>query len=104
MDDLKRTIYMRALDLVNKPEKPYVCVALTTAFEEIIGYQPSCEELQEYLPEFHDLIDYKTWVKFENCDTISARSWDNYVNFRGWWTHFWQEPRIRILNCILNTY
>lgn len=105
MDNFKRAIYMCALDLISLPQKPYVCEALSAAFEEIIGRQPTdSTELQEYFPEFYNLTDCKTWVKPESLDTIYARSWDNYANFRGWWTHFWQAPRIRILNCILNTY
>lgn len=104
MDNFKRAIYMRTLNLVNSPKTPYVCTALLTAFEEITGYQSSYEELQEYFPEFYNLIDYKIWVKSENLDTIYAISWDTYIIFRGWWTYLWQAPRIRILNCILNTY
>jgi len=105
MDNLKRAIYMRALDLISLSEKPYVCEALSAAFEEIIGRQPTdSTELQEYFPEFYNLIDYKTWVKPGSLDTIYARSWNTYANFRGWWMRSWQAPRIRILNCILNTY
>lgn len=103
MDDLKRTIYIRALELVQQ-HKTYICEALYLAFDEIVGLQAYCyAELEEYFPEFYSLADYKTWSK-SGFSGVSARPWEKLEHNQVWWAISWQEPRIRILNCILNTY
>ena len=105
MDDLKRKIYMRALELIHYNKKPYICAALDLAYAEIAGeWLDDYGELEEFFPEFFNLADYRTWIISSSPDRIFAEPWKCKDEGKIWWSSWWQEPRIRILNCILNTY
>jgi len=102
MDDMKRAIYMLALEKISKWEKKWVCLALREAFIEITGYDqwdPPESERIEIFSEFFNLYDARLWYKWGK--TIYFESLKTDMADSSWWQFAWREPRMRILNCIL---
>lgn len=114
MDPLKRELYMRARTILECREKSCVCWALLEALTELgIFYYNTPESgltleelLQDIFPEFFALDDCIQWHLDGNSDEISV-----YAAFprakgsaRYWWDSDNLEPRLRILNCILNSH
>lgn len=97
MDDMKRAIYMLALEKIGKSEEKWVCVALCRAIEGITGAPTvTFEDANKLLPEFHSLYDGKHWYKYGNSIQFYRP-----LGGRAWWKFGWKEPRVRILNYIL---
>lgn len=101
MDDMKRSIYMSALEKIEKGSTTWVCVALEYAVREIMGMSFAVfpdEDLIELFPEFFTLHDGKTWDRYgykeRESDPIQ-------IVGEAWWKYSWKEPRVRILNYIL---
>lgn len=102
MDDMKRSIYMLALEKINNGKSGLVCGALRKAIVEIAGYDPlmlSNNDLVEFFPEFFSLWDRKYWYKYGN--SIRFYIVTGGITGSNWWKYGWKEPRVRILNCIL---
>lgn len=99
MDDIKRSIYMSALEKIEKGHTAWVCVALEQALMESIGSGVlTDEDLMEFFPEFFTLHDGKTWNRHGYEEMGSDPS---QIVGKAWWQYAWKTPRVRILNCIL---
>jgi hypothetical protein len=102
MDDMKRAIYMLALEKISKRKERWVCLALREAFVEITGYNllgsPE-SEIIEIFSEFFNLYDARLWYKCGN--SILFNSLEDSASCSSWWQYDWKEPRVRILNYIL---
>lgn len=102
MDDMKRAIYMLALEKISSGKEIRVCEALREAFVEITGYnlRDSPEsEMIEILSEFFNLYDARLWCRWG--DSIFFFSIEDRITRPSWWDFAWKSPRVRILNCIL---
>jgi len=102
MDDMKRAIYMLALEKISKEEEKFVCLALHKAFVEITGYNllgsPE-SEIIEIFSEFFNLYDARFWYKWGN--SILFNSLEDSASCSSWWKYDWKEPRVRVLSYIL---
>jgi hypothetical protein len=97
MDDYKRGLYMRARAEL-KYEGALVCKALElTLFEEGMGID-DLSLVSELFPEFSNLYDEGTWLK--NGRFIPS---EHTASSTVWWEYDWLEPRIRALDCVLNS-
>lgn len=108
MDDMKRAVYMEALRAIKKGYEygstGFVCLDLDEALKEVAGGPPLKnlgdfrmldETLVEFFPEFFELFDGHAWTQDGECI--------NKQNQHGaWWEKCWLEPRIRILEFILD--
>ena len=101
MDDMKKSIYMSALEKIEKGRTVWVCIALECAVREIMGMNfvaLTDEDLMEFFPEFFTLHDGKTWNRngYEEMGSDPSQ-----IVGKTWWQYAWKTPRVRILNCIL---
>lgn len=105
MDDMKRAIYMLALEKISREKISCICIALKRAVVEVLGCQHheiSDELLEELLPEFFQLFDGVSWYKLEAYDDlVSLYVQKDTMHSALWWEYGWKTPRIRILNYIL---
>jgi len=105
MDDMKRAIYMSALEKISREKAPCICIALKIAVAEVLGclhHEISDGLLEELLPEFFQLFDGVAWYKLEAYDDlISSYVQKDKMHIAPWWKYGWKTPRIRILNYIL---
>ncbi len=101
MDDMKRAVYMLALEKISSGREQWVCEALRASLIEILGYDQlnaSEDEKIELLPEFYNLYDEKCWYRFWGFPFFISLEGD--MMHSSWWEFAWREPRIRILNYI----
>lgn len=114
MDDLKREIYMRARELIEKelktdPEYNYICTALINAAGEFLGESTITliAEIPEWFPEFTRLSDGRAWVyesytaEFYPTTPGNLRYWW-YVGVRNRSIYGKKNPRISMLDYILS--
>ncbi len=106
MDDMKREIYLLALEKINKGKTDWVCLALKDAAAEILGYtygEIFDALLEELLPEFFQLFDGVAWYRtgILDDDEIDTFTIPDRAYCAPWWQRSWKEPRVRILNYIL---
>ena len=114
MDTLKRELYMRARTILECKQASCVCWALTEALMELgIFYYNTHESgftleelLQDIFPEFFGLDDGVQWHLDENSYGVSVYA--AYPRRKGtasyWWVGSDLVPRLRILDCILNSH
>jgi hypothetical protein len=106
MDDMKRAIYMEALRLMKAEQgldsTGFVCVDLNKALQTVAGGRASIYEidklddmLEEFFPEFFAFFDGSAWTK-------AGEPVGKNHKHGAWWEKHWFEPRIRILEFILN--
>lgn len=105
MDDMKRAIYMLALEKISNGKERWVCIALEKAAAEVLGYEDnlsSQEILEELLPEFSQLYDGVCWYKLRSDNSVIFASEPEVRRHNGpWWQYAWKAPRTRILNYLL---
>lgn len=106
MDDMKREIYLLALEKISTYKISWVCLALQDAAAEVWGcefHEISEEMLEELLPEFFQLYDGISWYRIgtNDSDITFMSDTSNGVHDGAWWKPAWMEPRVRILNYIL---
>lgn len=102
MDDMKRAIYMLALEKINKGEEGWVCIALEAALREIMGMGSVAftdKDRMEFSPEFFTLCDGKRWGRNSKYEEIGSDPF--LIAGKSWWKYDWKAPRIEILNYIL---
>jgi len=99
MDDLKMSMYISARNMIGStpPGHNYVCIALMGALASEVGLQVAFQDekkaLKEFFPEFFALYD---------------GYWDESMyhakkgKHRAWWPCEWKEPRLAILDFIIN--
>ncbi len=108
MDDMKRAVYMEALRVMKKSSwygsTGFVCLDLNEALKVIAGGSPLKtlgdfrnldETLVELFPEFFELFDGHAWTQDGECI-------NKQYQHGAWWESGWSEPRVRILEFILN--
>ncbi len=115
MDDMKRAMYMEALRTLKSgiyyyriPEEAestgFVCLDLREALKVVAGgsslktldgFRKLDETLVEFFPEFFELFDGHAW-------TQAGERIIKMDQHGAWWEKCWLEPRIRILEFILN--
>lgn len=110
MDNFKRELYMRALTLLEQGEEWGICMTLLRTLRElgilhydnIFEHELILEELlQTVFTEFFELDDGIKWNN--NSDIPEAVPQQKGINYN-WWYSTDLAPRIRILNCILNSH
>jgi len=112
MDTLKRELYMRAHTLLKFGQESCVCWALMETLNELgilpgmHGVDPkvSLEDfLKELFPEFFGLDDLTQWSEFLG-QLYGAPRPEGIVTY--WWlgNNNRIAPRLRILDCILNSH
>jgi len=102
MDDIKKAIYLEALRITKRDNDNFICINLVLALQNILNLNDTYviesnqvkKIIKEFFPEFYILFDNKCWYKNGKSEKYDARNW--------WWEPEWNEPRIRILNYILN--
>jgi hypothetical protein len=106
MDDMKRAIYMEALRLMKDEQERwstgFVCLDLNRALQTVAGDRAWVhgvdkfdDVLEEFFPEFFAFFDGSAWTE------TGARI-DKEDKHGAWWEKHWFEPRICILEFILN--
>lgn len=105
MDDMKRAMYMEALRVMKKSSwygsTGFICLDLNEALKVLVGGLPFKtlgkldETLVEFFPEFFEFFDGHAWTQDGEC--INKQNQHN-----AWWEKGWLEPRIRILEFILD--
>lgn len=102
MDDMKRAIYMLALEKISGCDTNWVCSNLNYALMEIMGTNDynlfNKKEFMELFPEFFQLYDGRMWDK--GARYIELELGQDQPIDKAWWDA-WKTPRVRILNCIL---
>lgn len=115
MDTLKRELYMRAHTLLKSGRESCVCWALMETLNEL-GILPGMQDvdpkvsledlLKELFPEFFGLDDLTQWHLNEYMDEMYIYA--AYPRREGtasyWWVVSDLVPRLRILDCILNSH
>jgi hypothetical protein len=94
MDDMKKSALLWAKrDILTEEEPEYEGLCYRIAGE--FGTGNTAADLKELLSEFWKLFDGTYWHSLEECD---------YDIHRGdfWWKPAWKEPRVRIIDCLLN--
>lgn len=101
MDDYKRALLMHVRnELVNSKKLESICFSFLDQFD-IEGYpgdRRGLDYIKGMLPEMDALCDHKTWLKGEYCET-------NHIYNDGtdyWWSCGWKEPRIAMIDFLLN--
>lgn len=112
MDTLKRELYMRAHTLLKSGRESCVCWALMETLNEL-GILPGMQDvdpkvrledfLKELFPEFFGLDDLTQWSEFLGQPSGAPRP---EGIFAYWWLSNKNRiaPRLRILDCILNSH
>jgi hypothetical protein len=100
MDDLKMSVYISARNMIasTPADYEYICVSLLQALYSEVGFYVSFADRKEILEEFfHEFFD------------LYDGYWDQTMhhNFRdgkhrAWWSCDWKEPRLAILDFIIN--
>jgi len=98
MDDYERSLYMRCLDIINtknNTERHYICCILRNLLVDE-GFQfPTLLDTNDIFLTFMSMNDEKMW--------LADNSICYQTNFcSAWWEGSLREPRIRILNFLLN--
>ncbi len=97
MDTLKREIYMEAERRLEGPAGYALCTCLKAAMQNITGYWPRSDEMEEFFPEFAALTDWKEWDSAGHVMiTLEDRPLGAY-----WWEPRWRAPRIRLVQTLL---
>lgn len=100
MDTLKREIYMEAARWLERPAGNALCACLRAAMQDITGYRPRSDEMEEFFPEFAALADWKEWASAGHvAETYTDR--EGYPLAAYWWEPRWQAPRIRLVQTLL---
>lgn len=109
MDPLKRELYMRARTILEYDQKSCVCWSLMEALQEL-GFtdlgaiDPSISLdglLRDLFPEFFGLDDLIQWHTASGMIYHLPRRAGTASH---WWTGSGNAPRLRILDCILNSH
>ena len=109
MDDLKLSIYMEARRMIEEGEQGFVCCALQHATEDIAGL--AFEEggatlhavLEEFFPEFFELHDGEYWsFDWELTGEKVFYGASELGKHSAWWVYEWKEPRLAIIDFIVN--
>lgn len=96
---MKLSMYVKARNLIasTKPVCDHVCVALLQALVSEMGlyvaYEDAKEILEEFFPEFFELHDGYWGRDMFHVETGKHRAW---------WPFDWKEPRLVILDFIIN--
>lgn len=110
MDPFKRELYMRARTILEHRLESCVCLALAKALRELgmtkdmHAFNPgfSLEELiQDIFPEFFALDDLIKWGRDSDITYAVPRP-EGSGSY--WWHEYDLTPRLRILDCILNSH
>ena len=100
MDDMKKGVYLQVLRHLQE-DSPLkhegLCFLLQASLEAGVPLGTL-----EVFQEFYELNDWKRWVK--DGYSIDYSSSSNTAKDFYWWEKGWKDPRIRILNCILNLH
>ena len=109
IDDYKRELLMRVRDRIENSEKfeeqygtRFICCAMKYILceEEVVDFLEDstslAELVDEIFPEFIAMFDGVCWCE----DSVYYEITSN----QGWWEIDWKEPRIRILDTILQTW
>ena len=109
MDDLKLSIYMEARRMIEEGKSEFVCRALRYATEDITGMAFECggatlhAVLEEFFPEFFELYDGKYWsFDWEPTGEKVFYSAGELDTHSAWWFYEWKEPRLAIIDFIIN--
>ncbi len=100
MDDLKMALYISARNTIasTQPRYNYVCIALLETLASEIGlyvhFKDEKKALKEFFPEFFALYD-GCWDQTLHHDSKSGKH-------GAWWPCGWKEPRLAILDFIIN--
>jgi len=63
MDDIKRAVYLEALQLIKKEETSCIYIALSRAINTILRTKNTYYNIAEFFPEFINLYDNNCWNK-----------------------------------------
>jgi len=107
IDDYKRELLMRVRNRIENAKRfesfntDYICYAIKSVlFEETSSYFLDYILLEDFIaelfPEFIDMFDGFCWYE----DGGKMKALLGYT----WWESGWKEPRIRILDTILQTW
>jgi hypothetical protein len=98
MDYIKKALYLEARRKLLKRENGHLCLALFDAYQEFFGISVRPEITENVVfgvfPEIKEFFDGNRWTLEGDCIPVSIGS--------AWWTPFWNEPRIRVIDLILN--
>lgn len=102
MDDYKRALLMHTRREIETTEEPCLC-SICISFLNQIGLESCLDDnldldyIKGMLPEMNALFDYKTWL---NDGSGTNYLYDNGTGF--WWSYGWNEPRLAMLDFLLN--
>jgi len=113
MDDYKRSLLMRVREslLALKPFHDSICYEFKNELkvDGAMLSSVSVKSIDELLPEMQELFDEKQWHKPEDPPTPNRwpQLWtapDSVFNDGNdyWWTLSWIEPRIAMIDFLLN--
>jgi len=105
MDDYKRALYMRVRDRLMGPKKDHDSICFTLMSE--LGNEGHMKDIynlcfiEGLCSEMKELFDEKTWCKPGVWKDTTYSS--NKYNTNYWWTPYnWTEPRIAMIDFLLN--
>ncbi len=91
MDDYKYSIWLEVRRLIESGEESWICIALSKA---TYGKFKVDYWIDELFLEFTSLFDDEIWFKSGRCD----------VAYSAWFEYNWKEPRLRVIDMLLNRY
>lgn len=100
MDDYKRALLMHVRnELVNSKKPESICFSFLNQFdiEGYPNYVGGLEFIEDMLPEMDALFDYKIWL---NDGSGTNYAYNNGTGY--WWSYGWKEPRIAMIDFLLN--
>jgi hypothetical protein len=98
MDDYKRALHMSAQRLLSERRVKVVCSSLERAISDEGALFEIHDVIEELFPEFFSLHDVRIWFRDGTHLAPPHETASNFV----WWDCRWFEPRIRVLDCVLN--